>query len=176
MLVDHAADAQVEALRALAIDARQRRLLDMGDLAAAVVRAGRTAGVGRLRQLVGELDAERADSVLEHRLRRLLEAAGLHPHPSPWPVTIDGVTIHLDIAFPAQRVAVEVEGFGFHSTRAQLSVDQRRANLLQHSDWRVLRVGWDDVERRPDVVVGELARLLRSRGWRPEGQPVRCSR
>ena len=178
MLVDLAGSTDVGALRGLAIDARQRGLLDVVDLSCTTDRVGRVAGVGRLRRLVDELGAERVDSVLEHRVRRLLEAAGLRPHPEPWPVTVGGETIFLDIAFPDQRVAVEPDGWAFHSTRSQLARDHQRSNLLQHTDWKVLRIGWHDVDERPREVVAELRALLRSRGWRPDGpgQPLRTSR
>ena len=164
-IVDLAACARPDALRRIAIDARQRRLLDVPTFATAVTRAGAVAGAPVLRRLVDELSDERADSILEHRARLRLREVGFDPHPEPFPVTVGGRTLSLDIAFPDRRVAIEVDGFRYHSTPDQLARDHARSNLLATTDWKVLRIGWREVEEDFDGVVDAVTRLLRSRGW-----------
>lgn len=161
MLIDYAAYGQPFEVRALLIDTMQRRLVNLAELADRLGEIGPVRGRGLLKRLAREQSAEHADSVFEAALRRLIRRSGLpRPAPHPWPVDCDGITLHADIAWPDLRVAVEADGFAFHSTREQLERDHRRGNALANAGWIVIRVGWSRLERDPDGFVRELRAVI----------------
>ena len=44
-----------------------------------------------------------------------------------------------DYAWPAQKVAVETDGYGYHQTKAGLQADHEKSNLAQECGWIVIR-------------------------------------
>lgn len=121
---------------------------------------GRAVLLRAARDVLGEGPT---DSPAERRLRRTLRAAGLRPAPGVYPVRDgDRLVAVVDIAFPEERVAVEVDGFAYHATPAQLRADHRRQNRLVAAGWVVQRV---DAGRLtdPGPLIAELRALLRSR-------------
>lgn len=162
LLCDLAALTDDDALRALLIDARQRRLVDLADVAARAAGMGTAAGMASLRERLAELDREYCDSVMEHRLRaRLAKVVGLPPPaPGPFPVQTPDRLLHVDIAWPDRRVGIEVDGFGSHSQRASLEIDARRHNALQLAGWRVLRATWPHVGPEFPALLAPLRALL----------------
>ena len=127
------------------------------------------AGAEKLRSHVREISDGRADSVLEHRTRAKLRRHDLHPHPEPFPVVVGGGPCCSTSPSP-YRVALGTEGLAYHSTPAQLAHDHERYNLLATTDWRILRIGWRDVEQDFDRIVRCLTELLAARGWRAGGE------
>lgn len=118
-------------VRTIALDARQRRLLDVTELAARLATAARVPGRALAVRLLAELGRDGSDSMFESLVRERLRAAGLHPSDAPVPVrTVDGRIVHLDIAFPDERVAIECQGFVAHHSRRQLDRDARRDNSV----------------------------------------------
>jgi very-short-patch-repair endonuclease len=98
-------------------------------------------GAARLAAALAAVEG-RTDSTLERRVRRVLRQAGLRPASGVWPVRDGGrLVAQLDIAFPRERVAVEVDGFAFHATPSQMRADHLRQNRLHALGWVVLRVG-----------------------------------
>jgi very-short-patch-repair endonuclease len=67
----------------------------------------------------------------------------------------------VDMAWPAQRLVVELDGFGYHRTRAAFERDRLRDARLQVAGFRVLRITQRRLESEPQRVVGELRALLR---------------
>lgn len=127
----------------------------------AAARHGRRGrpGVPALRQALDELPlgTKPPDSVLEPMMAGLFLGAGIH-----------GWTFHpkvrgyeLDFAFAAQRVDVEVDGWRWH--RSSFERDRERDAVLTAAGWVVLRFTWRQVTRRPDWVVGTVARTLAER-------------
>ena len=161
-LCDLAALTDEPALRGLLIDARQRRLADLADVAACAARMGTAAGGRLLRELLRELDQEHCDSVLEHRMRRRLAEVGGLPPPDPRPVEVHTphAVLHVDIAWPGWRVGLEVDGLGSHSERKSLEIDARRHNALQLAGWCVLRATWADLGPAGDALFVQLRSLL----------------
>lgn len=161
-LCDLAALTDTATLRSLLVDARQRRLVELPDVAACAGRMGTARGLSQLRRLVMELDGERCDSVLEYRLRRRLVAVPGLPQPAPHPVPVQTANrvLHVDIAWPHRLVGLEVDGFGSHSERRSLELDARRHNALQLAGWRVLRATWADLGEPGDALIAHLRALL----------------
>lgn len=155
-----ARDRSVSQVRALIMDGVQRRHCTTAGVEACAGRHANVAGSRLLRGLAWELDATRADSVLEHETRRRLHDDGLDPDPGQLEVSVpDGRTLHLDVPFTAQSVGLECDGMT-HATRHGLTLDALRHNAYQETDWTVLRVTWDVLDRHWIEFVDCLRRLL----------------
>ncbi|MGI8879411.1 MAG: hypothetical protein ACR2KJ_02660 [Jatrophihabitans sp.] len=71
-----------------------------------------------------------AEAESERLLQRLLDRAGIRGWTGNLAVVVEGRRFRLDIGFPDQRVAVEVDGWVFHRTKERRDADTRRDNLL----------------------------------------------
>jgi hypothetical protein len=120
---------------------------------------------GRRPSVVRLLVAERlgtatlTESGLERLVLGVVLEAGVPPPVPQHPVNVDGHRYRLDFAWPEQRVAVEVDGFGPHSTRAAFHDDRRRDLALQRAGWRVLHVTAETPAQ--EIVAATLAALER---------------
>lgn len=62
----------------------------------------------------------------------------------------------VDVAFPDQRLAIEVDGWAFHSDQATFQRDRTRQNRLSLNGWTVLRFTWLDLTEHPQRVIAEI--------------------
>lgn len=69
------------------------------------------------------------------------------------------------MAFPHWKLAVEVDGWAFHSGVDRFRADRRKQNALTLAGWTVVRFTWTDLVERPDYVVAVIKRLT-DRGGR----------
>ncbi|HET9442421.1 MAG TPA: DUF559 domain-containing protein [Acidimicrobiales bacterium] len=124
-------------------------------------RPGRTGG-GRLRVVLQRraLGAAVPDGLLEPRFARLLRRhrlpAAVFQHPVRW----RGRDFRIDFAYPAQRIAVEVDGYEKRSTPEAFQHDTERQTALATLGWTVLRFTWADVVDRPAYVASTLFTVL----------------
>lgn len=124
-----------------------------------------TDGVAALKKLI-EARARTAvpDSVLETRLLQLIRRSGL-----PIPVVHHRVTEHgrfiaeVDLAYPDLKVAIEAEGYEWHSGRRRWQRDLSRRNRLVAAGWLVIHVTWEDLLVREEQVADAVRRALSSR-------------
>lgn len=99
----------------------------------------------------------RTESWLERAFLDCLSNAGL-----PLPIVqrsigaSGGFAARVDFLDDPHLVAIEVDGHGTHSTKAQRDADARRANKLQLLGLRVLRFTYDDVVERPEQVIATV--------------------
>jgi very-short-patch-repair endonuclease len=82
---------------------------------------------------------EPGESPQEHRLARLLVREGLPRPVQQHQVRLGSRTVRIDLAYPDARVAIEYDGWEFHSTRSAFDADRARANDLVLLGWDVLR-------------------------------------
>ena len=73
-----------------------------------------------------------------------------------------GEAARVDLAWPNERLIVEVDGHGFHSDRAQRAHDAERQNRLVSMGWTVLRFTTDQIFDDVNAVVSQIGRSLRS--------------
>jgi very-short-patch-repair endonuclease len=73
------------------------------------------------------------------------------------------VVARVDFAYPSLRLAIDVDGYQFHSARSEWQRDRRLQNALTLLGWRLLRVTSDDIDRRPEQVVDEIRAVLNDR-------------
>jgi very-short-patch-repair endonuclease len=97
--------------------------------------------------------ADRSASVAERLLVRMLRESGAAGWHCGFPV--GGYAV--DIAFPAARVAVEVDGWAWHMDAKRAQEDKRRQNALVRQGWTILRYTWHDLTGRPRSVLAEIA-------------------
>jgi len=102
-----------------------------------------------------------AHSELERLAVSLLRRAGITGFEPNLTVRLrSGELVEIDIAFPERRVAIELDGFAFHSGAEAFRKDLRRANGLMRDGWTVRRFSWDDLAGDPDGFVVTVLELL----------------
>jgi very-short-patch-repair endonuclease len=110
----------------------------------------------------GILDAELiapTRSRFERLFRATLRKAGLPP-----PVTGYEIGRYTaDFAWPAERVIVETDGWGFHGNRVAFENDRARDAHLAANGWVVVRVTWRRLRKEPLLVMTQLAQTLAHR-------------
>lgn len=127
-------------------------------LAAAQLPGRRDAA--RVRRVLAGSDA-RSGSVLESALRWRLQQAGLVPQTQHVIASGGRHVLRADLAFPAARLVVEVDGAKWHLDRAK---DRRTDNDLAVLGWRVLRYGRSDVLQEWRAVVADVRTALLNSG------------
>lgn len=140
-LIDLASRRDIDTvlLRQMVDDCAVRRLCTPEDIAASLDRCGtHRRGSVRLRRLIEE--RVRTDSHLEQAWLRRLVRAGLRPPEVGYQLVVDGSVLVVDFAWPAHRVAVEVDGWRPHSSRGAFDRDRLRDLAAVRTGWTVLRV------------------------------------
>ena len=64
----------------------------------------------------------------------------------------------VDLAYPEDRVAIEMDGFRWHAGRGPFRSDRIRGNRIEAAGWRLLRAAPEDGHH----VVAAARALLRS--------------
>ena len=62
----------------------------------------------------------------------------------------------VDVAFPKQKVAIETDGWAFHSSQEDFQNDRERQNKIALLGWQVLRFTWLDLTEYPQRVLAEI--------------------
>lgn len=145
-----------------------RRLATPAELTALLNARPRLVGNGQRRALLANA-AGGAMSVAERRLHRILRAAGI----GGWTA---GARVHdrhgligiVDVLFPVERVAIEVDGMAYHG-EASFQGDRTRQNRLVCTGFTVLRFTWQDLVDRPQMVRRVVDDALRSARRRASG-------
>ena len=145
-----------------ALDSALRHGLRLCDLRRCVGRL--PAGPGRRTSLVHALLADRlpgydaGDSDLETRVLRLLVGARLPPPRQQYRVRLRAATYRIDLAYPDQRVAIELDGWNPHGTdRTIFDRDRARGNDLVLAGWTLLRF----TSRSADALMVDTVRAAR---------------
>ena len=102
----------------------------------------------RLLQAAGD-DAR---SEAERLLIRHLRAAKI----TGWNANHPVAGYRVDVGFPGQKVAIEVDGFAFHSDSEDFHQDRKRQNAITLAGWQVLRFTWLDLVEYPQRVIAEI--------------------
>lgn len=101
------------------------------------------------------------ESRYERALLDLLDAAGLGGVPQYDVFDEAGRFLgRVDVAWPSHKVALEVDGHAFHSTRDQRRHDAHRQNDLLVAGWTLLRCTSDQVFRADPTIVSTVATAL----------------
>lgn len=93
-----------------------------------------------------------ARSQAERLLIRILRAAKI----TGWRANYPLAGYRIDVAFPKQKVAIEVDGWAFHSDQEDFQLDRERQNNIALLGWQVLRFTWLDLTEYPQRVLAEI--------------------
>lgn len=137
-------------------------LPEVRELREQLSRCGRT-GVGIIGDLLDALPpgATRAESPLELRFLKLAHGGGL-----PTPAVQHEIWHHgrfvarVDAAYPELRIAIELDGYEWHTGRTAFQRDRTRQNELVGLGWIVLRFTWADVADRPEQTIDTIRQAL----------------
>ena len=154
-VLDVAADVGPRRLETLVDAVLRQQMVSWADLYEVLVRhsvQGRN-GCGRLRQLLDHRygDAVIPDSRWNRMVGQLLADSSL-PEPQYEYVvcTVAGEFVaRVDLAYPRQRLAIELDSVRFHLNRESFEQDARRRNRLLNEGWRVLTFTWSDYSNDP---------------------------
>ncbi len=160
-LIDLAARLPRDGLEEALDDALRRELVTVATMQRRIAAAGGRRGIDVLRALVAARDPDAAppQSPLETRVLRLIRRSGLPEPIRQYEVTDGRRRAVVDFAWPDQRVAVEVDGYRYHSGRRRWENDRARQNMLTLLGWRVIHVTARDL-KRPDEVATRIAAAL----------------
>jgi very-short-patch-repair endonuclease len=163
-------------LAALLPSARFERVLDAAlvtgsvradrlETRARALRHPRRPGCATVLRLLADRHPELAAvrSVLEAQALRSCARAGLPPPRVSYQVVTGGRIRYLDLAWPEQLVALELDGFVPHSTRAVFDDDRVRQNDLVVDGWTVLRLTATALRAAPSAAFAPVIAVLQAR-------------
>jgi very-short-patch-repair endonuclease len=161
-LVDLARDLDLPTLRSVLADAVRRKRTTLERVLAAAEGLGGRAGLADLRRACDEIDPE-LESALEEEALPLLRAAGLIAPVRQREVhDLQGRFVgRLDFADEELKLAVEIDGWGHHSSPEARSRDSRRDRRLAALGWVVVRFTTDDVRRGSARMIADLTAVLK---------------
>lgn len=148
-------------------DALRQRLVTVIELKKALERhCNGRRGAGVLRHLLGDRGPGQAppESVLERRLIDLLRRCKLPEPVRQYEVRERGKLVaRVDFAYPQALLAIEADGYAYHSGHRAWRNDRVRRNALTSRGWLVLHVTWDDLVHCPEEIVAEIGASLGAR-------------
>ena len=152
--------------RALAtLDAALRSgMCDVRQLLAAAARQAGRRGIVTTRELI-PLARSEAESPMESEARLVMIDGGVPPVALQYEIVDRNFRKwRVDFAWPDRKVAVEYDGFDWHSDREAFRRDRQKRAALQEMEWSVLSIVFDDVRHRSRDMLRRLeVELQRSR-------------
>jgi hypothetical protein len=136
------------------------RLLTIRSLERFLASKGRyVPGIARLRRSVESLCG--LDSVAEAELLGILVDAGIERPITQFAIRIGGRFVgRVDLAWPALQVALELDGYRYHSDAQTFVSDRERGNRIVAAGWALLRTTPATVRRFPHMVVADVKAAL----------------
>lgn len=68
--------------------------------------------------------------------------------------------MRVDIAYPEACLAIECDGYAFHSKRPDWERDRQRANALGRLGWRIIHATWAEQRNGFDSLIRDVAAAL----------------
>jgi hypothetical protein len=158
--LDVAATSRPRRLQRMIERSEELKLFDLEPVESVLARNQGHHGVGPLRRaLTLYKPAPFNRSGVERRFLELVDEAGL-----PRPVTgFNEQGYELDVYWPEQRFAVELDTYETHGTREAFERDRLRDEELKLVGIELIRVTGTRLEREPAKVIARLSRLLATR-------------
>jgi very-short-patch-repair endonuclease len=140
------------------MDTALQRHVDLQELWRAHLRNKGRRGSPKARQLLlAASDGARSEA--ERLLAKLLRAAGI----SGWKANYPVGPYKIDFAFPELKIALEADGWAFHSDGEAFQHDRKRQNYLMLLGWQVLRFTWLDLVEYPQQVIAVIRSAISAR-------------
>lgn len=145
--------------RAVMYRALQRRLTTAQRLEKWAERLRGCRGAAQL-NVMAEHALGGAHAESEALLHELLTQAGLTGWVANHPAYDEaGLIGRIDVAFPVEKVAIEIDGRAWHSDHDRFERDRERNSRLE-LDWDVYRFTWEQLNQRPEMVLGIIRKAL----------------
>lgn len=140
-----------------------RPRVTVGDITTRLEEWGRFAGCGTIRAAL-DLVRVGVESPKETETRLLMLAHGL-PEPVVQHEVHDGSLLiaRVDLAYVQLRIAIEYEGDGHRTDRAQWRRDIQRERELVARGWVVIRLTQDDLRHGAPAFIAHVRRAIASR-------------
>ncbi|MEW2478284.1 type IV toxin-antitoxin system AbiEi family antitoxin domain-containing protein [Mycobacterium sp. NPDC049093] len=103
--------------------------------------------------------ADGARSAAERLLIKLLREAGI----TSWKANYRLGRYVIDVAFPSAKLAIETDGWAFHSDQEDFQKDRVKQNEIALLSWQVLRFTWLDLTEYPQRVIAEIRFAIQCR-------------
>lgn len=133
------------------MDAALQRHTELRDLwRAHLHNKGRHGSPAARRLLIAAADGARSEA--ERLLVKLLREA----HITGWKANYRLGRYVIDVAFRAHKLAIETDGWAFHSDQEDFQHDRVRQNEIALMGWQVLRFTWLDLTEYPQRVITEI--------------------
>jgi hypothetical protein len=140
-----------------------REVVTRDHLVEAVGRYRRHPGAEQLGRLI-DLTRWGALSSAEDLCHTVLDRGGVHGWTANVPISdAEGIILVADVAFDAERVVIEVDGWSTHRERAAFERDRRAQTRLAATGWVVIRVTWRELVDSPERFLTLLRRTLNRR-------------
>ncbi|MEV0672321.1 type IV toxin-antitoxin system AbiEi family antitoxin domain-containing protein [Mycobacterium sp. NPDC050441] len=133
------------------MDSALQRHTELRDLWRAHLRNKGRHGSPAARRLL-QAAADGARSEAERLLIRLLREARI----TGWKANYRLGRYLIDVAFPGHRLAIETDGWAFHSDQEVFQKDRVRQNEIALMGWQILRFTWLDLTEYPQRVIAEI--------------------
>jgi hypothetical protein len=161
-LLDLAAVLPRDQLERAMHEAECRRLWDRLSIPDLRARYPRRRGAATIRAILadGALGSVVTRSELEDRFLAFVDHLGVRRPAVNTGLQAGGRWFEVDCLWPDQRLVVELDCHAAHATRAAFERDRSRDRALQAAGWRVLRLTWRELHRRPNAVAADLVRML----------------
>jgi very-short-patch-repair endonuclease len=136
--------------------ALQRHHAELPQLWRAHLRNTGRHGSPRARRLLQAAeDGTRSEA--ERLLSRLLRAAGI----TGWQANRRIAGYEVDVVFRGAKVAIEVDGFAFHTDSDTFQRDRTKQNAIALAGYQLLRFTWLDLTEFAERVISEINRAIR---------------
>ncbi len=99
-------------------------------------------------------------SAAERLAHQLLRAAGITGWRANFPVPTIGSVYYVDVAFPAVKLAIEIDGRLHEDDKLVFESDRWRQNHLALLGWTVLRFTWKMLTEHPELVIQTILQAL----------------
>ncbi|KHO20797.1 hypothetical protein QQ44_23090 [Mycolicibacterium setense] len=133
------------------MDSALQRHTELADLWRAHLRnKGRHGSPAARRLLIAAADGARSEA--ERLLIKLLREARI----TGWKANYRLGRYVIDVAFRAYKLAIETDGWAFHSDQEDFQKDRVKQNEIALMGWQVLRFTWLDLTEYPQRVVSEI--------------------
>jgi very-short-patch-repair endonuclease len=113
-------------------------------------------GIAELRRIL----REGLDSFLERRLKEHLDASSFRHYVPQHEVLTHKGQFFIDFAFVQELLAVEADGFAFHSDPLAFQRDRVKWRELQKLGWTVLPFTYEEIRFNPQEVINDIAAAL----------------
>lgn len=162
-IVDVAGIVREAALRRTIEQAAVQGMLNVPEIDA-ILAGPRRRGSRVLRLVLGDWrrysPATQVRSVMEAMLLSLLSRHGAPAPECNEILEVGGARFEVDFLWRRQRLVVEADGARYHDNPEAEARDLRRDALLRAAGYRIWRLRWDDLARRPEATAAELQRRL----------------